>query len=145
MNLVNRNCERSLAFLTIFRGTEVHGPHVHDQGRRSLQNSMQVLATSYIPTEHMILNGIVNGYMSELKSPRQPRTTKCELFILCVQIKGGHQIGHLIESNLSWHTVILHINGSLKRFHSLQLSYTNDGNMDTVWRRVYDTYPRDSG
>ena len=67
--------------------------------------------------------------------------------VIClgVQIKGGHHIGHLLESNLSRHTVIFQINGSLKRFHSLQLSYTNDGNMDTVWRRVYHTYPRDSG
>ena len=110
MNLANRNCERSSAILTIFRGTEVHGPHLHDQGRRSLQNSMQVLATFYIPIQHMILNGIVNGYMSESKSPRQPRTTKCEFFILCVQIKGGPHIGNLLKSNLSRHTVILHVN-----------------------------------
>jgi len=80
MNRANRNCERSSAILTIFRGIEVHRPHLHDQGRRSLQNSVQVLATFYIPIQHMILNGIVNGYMSELKSPRQPRTTKCDLF-----------------------------------------------------------------
>jgi hypothetical protein len=85
MNLANKNCERSSSNLTIFRGTEVHGPHLHDQGRRSLQNSMQVLATFYIQIEHMILNGIVNGYMSELKSPRQPRTTKCDLFMCTVQ------------------------------------------------------------
>jgi hypothetical protein len=79
MNRANRNCERSSAILTIFRGTEVHGPHLHDQDRISLQNSVQVLATFYTPIQHMILNGIVNGYMSELKSPRLPRTTKCDL------------------------------------------------------------------
>ena len=76
MNLANGNCKRLSAILNIFRGTEVHGPHLHDQGRRSLQNSEQVLATIYLPIQHMILNGIMNGYMSELKSPRQPRTTK---------------------------------------------------------------------
>jgi hypothetical protein len=79
MNLANRNCDRSSAILTIFRGTEVQGPHLHDQDQRSLQNSMQVLATFYMPIEHMILNGIVHG---------------------C-----GPHIGHLLESNLSRHNL----------------------------------------
>ena len=81
--------------------------HLHDQGRRSLQNSVQVLATSYIPIQHMILNGIVNGYMSELRSLRKPRLLN--VIFLHVQIKDGPHIGELIESNLSRHTVILHM------------------------------------
>ena len=109
MNRANRNCVRSSAILTIFRGTEVHGPHLHDQGRRSLQNSMQVLATFYMPIQYMILNGIMNGYSSELKSPWQPRLLN--VICLCVQIKGRPHIGLLIESYLSRHTFILHING----------------------------------
>ena len=118
MNRANRNCERSSAILTIFKGTEVHGPHLHDQGRRSLQKSVQVLATFYIPIQHMILNGIVNGYMSESKS-----------ICLCVQIKGEPHIGHLLESNLSRHTVILHINGSFKKLIHMTVIWIRYGDV----------------
>ena len=67
---------------------------------------------------------------------------------LCVQIKGGPNIGHLLESNLSRHTFSLHINGPFQKTNVIFIAivlYRYDGNMDTVWRRVYDTYLRDSG
>ena len=70
------------------------------------------------------------------------------LNVIClgVQIKGGHHIGHLLESNLSRHTVILHINGPFQKVPFIAiLLYIYDDNMDTVWRCLYDTYPRDSG
>ena len=45
------------------------------------------------------------------------------LNVICfgVQIKGGHHIGHLLESNLSRHTVILHINGYFKNVPFIEI------------------------
>ena len=145
MNLANRNGERSSSILTILSGTEVHGTHLHDQGRRSLQNSMQVLATFYIPIEHMILNGTINGYILWIEITNTTNDYYMSI-CLCVQIKGGPHIGHLLESNLSRHTFHLHINGPFQQcsIHGNCYIYMTV-NMDTALRHVYYTYFRDSG
>ena len=56
------------------------------------------------------------------------------LNVIClgVQIKGGHHIGHLLESNLSRHTALLHINEPFQKgsIHCNCLLY-----MTVIWIR----------
>ena len=57
--------------------------------------------------------------------------------VIClgVQIKGGHHIGHLLESNLSRHTVILHIYGP---FQQCSIHCNCLIHMTVIWIRYGD-------
>ena len=62
---------------------------------------------------------------------------------LCVQLKGGPHVGHLLQSNQSRHTFNLHINEQVQQCSIHCNVY--DGKYDNASRHVYDTYLRDSG
>ena len=94
--------------------------------------------------ERMILNGIANGYFLWIEITNTTNGYYMSI-CLCVQIKGGPHIGHLLESNLSRHTFSLQCNEPFQQcsIHWNCLNITV--NMDTDSRHVYDAYLRNWG